>query len=43
MRPLEDISSDLMREEINGEKDPEKRKRLENALRLGIGYLDKKM
>jgi DNA repair exonuclease SbcCD nuclease subunit len=31
----------LMRCEIKKEKDSEKRKRMENALRLGIGYLDK--
>ena len=33
----------LIRVELNKEKDSEKRKRLENALRLGIGYLDKKL
>jgi DNA repair exonuclease SbcCD nuclease subunit len=31
----------LMKSEIKKEKDPERRKRLESALRLGIGYLDK--
>lgn len=33
----------LMKEEINKEEDENKKKRLENALRLGIGYLDKKL
>jgi hypothetical protein len=33
----------LIRKEIKKEKDAEKKKRLENALRLGIGYLDKRL
>ena len=33
----------LMKAEIKKEKDEEKRKRLENALRIGIGYLDKRL
>lgn len=33
----------LLKTEIKNEKDPEKTKRLENALRVGIGYLDKKL
>ena len=33
----------LIKSEIKREKDPEKKKRLENALRLGVSYLDKKM
>jgi exonuclease SbcD len=33
----------LIKAEISKEKDAEKKKRLENALRLGIGYLDKKL
>ena len=33
----------LIKTEIEKEKDPEKIKRLENALRIGIGYLDKKL
>lgn len=33
----------LIKSEIKNEKDPEKKKRLENALRLGVGYLDKKL
>ncbi|MBU4501423.1 MAG: DNA repair exonuclease [Nanoarchaeota archaeon] len=33
----------LVKAEIKKEKDGIKRKRLENALRIGIGYLDKKM
>jgi hypothetical protein len=33
----------LIQAEIKKEKDPENKKRLENALRLGVGYLDKKL
>ncbi len=33
----------LIKLEISKEKDAEKKKRLENALRLGVGYLDKKL
>ena len=33
----------LIRENIKKEKDAQKKKRLENALRIGIGYLDKKL
>jgi hypothetical protein len=33
----------LIKAEIEKEKDSEKKKRLENALRIGIGYLDKKL
>ena len=33
----------LLKNEIKTEKDNEKKKRLENALRLGVGYLDKKL
>ena len=33
----------LIKSETKKEKDSEKRKRLENALRLGVGYLDKKL
>jgi DNA repair exonuclease SbcCD nuclease subunit len=33
----------LVKSEIEKEKDSEKKKRLENALRLGVGYLDKKL
>ncbi len=33
----------LMKAEIKKEKNEEKRKRLENALRIGIGYLDKRL
>lgn len=33
----------LIKTEIKKEQDPEKKKRLENALRIGIGYLDKKL
>ena len=33
----------LIRQEIKKEKDEYKKKRLENALRIGIGYLDKKV
>lgn len=33
----------LLKAEIKKEKDPEKKKRFENALRIGIGHLDKKL
>jgi len=33
----------LIRKELKKEKDIEKKKKLENALRIGIGYLDKKL
>jgi len=33
----------IVRAEIKKEKNDEKKKRLENALRIGVGYLDKKM
>ncbi len=33
----------LIKVEIKNEKDAKKKKRLENALRLGVGYLDKKL
>ncbi len=33
----------LIREDIKKEEDAQKKKRLENALRIGIGYLDKKL
>jgi len=33
----------LLKAEIKEEKDPEKKKRFENALRIGIGHLDKKL
>ena len=33
----------LLKNEMKKEKDKEKKKRLENALRLGVGYLDKKL
>ena len=33
----------LVREDLKREKDPEKKKRLESALRLGVGFLDKKI
>ena len=33
----------LIRQDIKKEKDSQKKKRLENALRIGIGYLDKKL
>ena len=33
----------LIRNEIKKEKNPEKKKALENALRIGIGHLDKKL
>lgn len=33
----------IIRAEVIKEKDEEKKKRLENALRLGVGYLDKKL
>lgn len=33
----------LLNEEIKKENDDDRRKRLENALRLGVGYLDKKL
>ena len=33
----------LIKAEIKKEKDAEKKKRLENALRVGVGYLDKKL
>ena len=48
----EDLSEDetirgtfikLIREEINKEGDEIRKKRLENALRIGVGYLDKKL
>jgi len=33
----------LVKDELKKTKDPQERKRLENALRIGIGYLDNKM
>ncbi len=33
----------LIKQEIKKEKDEEKKKRLENALRIGVGYLDRKL
>lgn len=33
----------LIKVEIEKENDPEKKKRLENALRIGVGFLDKKL
>lgn len=33
----------LIKQEIKKEKDEDKKKRLENALRMGIGYLDKRV
>ena len=33
----------LIKQEVKKEKDEDKKKRLENALRIGIGYLDKRL
>ena len=33
----------LLKAEITKEKDPEKKKKFENALRIGIGHLDKRL